>query len=95
MVFTSRLDDEWALARCENAWLSPPEYEDPRCQCGNRPKYQIGDEYVCEDCVDQFRELVLPFDNEYCEYCGEDADEGYRVNGDFYCLECFDKSFGI
>lgn len=91
----SVIDNERAFARAERDWLTPPEYGDPKCECGNFPKYQIGNDYICEDCIDFFRESTFPENGEYCEYCGEDTNDGFRVRGEFYCTECFDRAFGI
>lgn len=89
------LDDERALARLEHSWLEPPEYRYPTCDCGNHPKYDVLGRYFCECCISDIAEECLPFDSEWCEYCGEEGNEGYRVNGDFYCKDCFEKSFSI
>lgn len=89
------LDDERALARLEHSWLEPPEDRYPTCKCGNYPKYEVLGKYLCEGCVGDYVEEVLPFDEEECCGCGEMADEGYRIYDDFYCIPCFEKSFSI
>ena len=87
--------DEMALARAESAWLRPPEYDEPTCACGEFPSYQIGERLYCSGCVWDRVSESLPFEDEYCEYCGDYSEDGVRVDGDYYCMECFEKAFGI
>lgn len=93
----SWLRDNEAFERAENAWLRPPEYDDeyPTCRCGEYPEYQIGEKLLCSGCVWDFVTESLPFEDEYCEYCGDYSEDGVRVDGDYYCKECFEKAFAI
>ena len=89
------LTDESALSRLEHSWLEPPYERMPTCKCGEYPQYEICNELFCDDCMSEVADYVLPFDAEECVNCEEMSDEGYKVYGDFYCLDCFKKQFGI
>lgn len=73
-----------------------PEDIAPTCKCGEYPKYRVGNELFCEGCIGDVAMEVWRDMDEYCEFCGSDEEEeGIRINGDFYCRDCFEKSYGI
>lgn len=81
-----------SFLRAEHDYLTPPEYEVETCsRCDEEASYLINDETYCQYCIDLFSSV--PNENETCVGCDEEVEEGYRVNGDFYCKECFENHY--
>ena len=73
-----------------------PEDIAPTCKCGEYPKYEVMGNLFCSSCIWDIAIEDLRNEDEWCEFCGDDSvEEGIRINGDFYCRDCFEKSYGI
>lgn len=73
-----------------------PEDSVPTCKCGEYPKYNVGEEYLCEGCISEYAEETLPFEGGYCERCGEDIEgDCIKIFGDLYHRECFERVYSI
>ena len=77
-----------------NKIVYPEDYYPTCCNCNEYASYEVLGRYYCSSCIWEIAEEDERKEGEWCEYCGDDsADEGIRIGGDFYCKECFEKSF--
>lgn len=82
-----------AMSSWEQWYLTPPDDKELTCECGEPAEYIINDRGYCENCIDAFR--VVPRDYTFCCMCEEEIDEGFSVDGECFCKECFEDSYKL
>jgi len=90
------LEAERIIGHHSNRIIYPTDYY-PTCrECNEFASYEVLGRYYCSSCIWDIAEEALPFEADYCEYCGEDIEgECIKIFGDFYHPECFNKSYEI
>lgn len=88
------LEAERIIGHHSNRIIYPTDYYPICCECNEFASFEVFGKYYCSSCIWDIAEEDERKADEWCEYCGsEEETEGIRINGDFYCKECFHKSF--
>ena len=90
----SLLEADRIIGHYSNRIIYPDDYYPVCHKCDEYAEYEVLGHYYCSSCISDVAIEDERNEDEYCEYCGSDEEtEGIRINGDFYCQECFEKSF--
>lgn len=86
------MSNEDSVMRSWEQWYTtPPDEPEEICECGNEAEYDIHNEPFCSVCIDRFR--YIPHNEVRCSVCDELIEEGYLIDGDPYCGDCFESVF--
>ena len=81
--------------RLRNEWLDDDRSATCECsKCRSEAEVEVGGDYYCLSCArDEFHTCAE--ENEYCDCCGDELDDYYKVGNEKYCDSCFEQIFRI